>query len=167
MGEFKLPDVNFVPEIDEISITLASFKKVVEWANEYNLQSRMGADDQNGDSIPARYLGKNRYWIQESEGHDPSVGTYALFSVYDMDPRAPEGRRLLIRYRLTDSRGDLVQTKAQASKHIAACRLEAERKERMAKKDPRLNREVDIHMPAIYKPEKAQKKALEAMNATD
>jgi hypothetical protein len=160
MSEFKLPDVNFVPEIDEISITLASFKKVVEWANEYNLQSRMGADDQNGDPVPPRYLGKNRYWIQEGEGHDSEVGSYALFSVYDMDPRSPDGRRLLVRYRLTDSRGNLVQTQAMAAKHIQACRLEAERKERMAKKDPRLNREVDIHLPAIFKPEKAKEKAL-------
>jgi hypothetical protein len=47
-----------------------------------------------------------------------------------------------------------------AAKHIQACRLEAERKERMAKKDPRLNREVEIHMPAIFKPEKAKEKAL-------
>ena len=160
MSEFKLPDVNFVPEIDEISITLASFKKVVEWANEYNLQSRMGADDQNGDPVPARYLGKNRYWIQEGEGYDSTVGSYALFSVYDMDPRSPECRRLLVRYRLTDSRGNLVQTQAMAAKHIQACRLEAERKERMAKKDPKLNQTVDIHLPDIFTPEKAKAKAL-------
>ena len=160
MSEFKLPDINFVPEIDEISITLASFKKVVEWANEYNLQSRMGADDPNGDPIPVRYLGKNRYWIQEGEGYDSTVGSYALFSVYDMDPRSPEGRRLLVRYRLTDSRGNLVQTQAMAAKHIQACRLEAERKERMAKKDPKLNQTVDIHLPDIFTPEKAKAKAL-------
>lgn len=167
MGEFKLPEVKFVPEVDEIPVTLAKFKDIIDWSNAYNLASRMGQNDQAGDAIPARYIGKNRYWIAESEGQDEKVGPYASFSIYDLDPRAPDGRVLLVRYRLTDSRNNLVQTQAQASKHIAAARLEAERKERMAKKDPKLNDSVDIHMPAIYTPAKAQAKALEGLNATE
>lgn len=167
MGEFELPDTKFVPEVDEISITLAKFKSIVEWVNEYNLCSKLGKNDPAGDAIPARYIGKNRYWIVESEGQDDTVGAYALFSVYDLDPRAADGRVLLVRYRLTDSRGDLVQTQAMAAKHVQAARLEAERKERMAAKNPKLTQEVNIHMPAIYTPAKAQAKALEALNGTD
>lgn len=160
MGEFKLPDTKFVPDIDEIPVTLAKLKAVIEWINDYNLASKMGRDDPAGDPIPARYIGKNRYWISEGTGIDEMVGEYPLFSVYDLDPRGTDGRVLLVRYRLTDSRGQLVQTQAMAAKHIQACRLEAERKERMAKKDPRLNQTVDIHLPAIFTPEKAKAKAL-------
>jgi hypothetical protein len=167
MSEFRLPDVKFVPEVDEIPITLAKFKSVIEWANHYNLQSKLGKNDHDGDAIPTRYIGRNRYWISESVGHDETVGDYALFSVYDLDPRAPDGRVLLVRYRLTDARGDLVQTQAQAAKHIQACRLEVERQEAMEKKDPKLNQTVNIHMPAIYKPAKAQAKALETLNGSD
>ena len=61
----------------------------------------------------------------------------------------------------------VIQTQAMAAKHIQAARLEAERKERMAKKDPALNNQVKIHMPAIYRPGKAQQKAVEALNAED
>lgn len=167
MSEFKLPDVKFVPEVDEMPITLAKFKRMIEWINEYNLASRMGANDPAGDPIPTRYIGKNRYWIIEGNGIDEKIGDYALFSLYDLDPRASDGKILLIRYRLTDSRGELVQTQAQAAKHIQAARLDAERKERMARKDPKLTNAVNIHMPAIYKPEKAQTKALEGLNETD
>ena len=167
MGEFKLPEVTFVPSIDEIPVTLAKLKEQIDWANAYNLASKLCQNDQAGDPIPARYLGKNRYWISEGEGQDNKVGPYAIFSVYDLDPRATDGKVLLVRYRLTDSRNNLVQTQAQASKHIHAARLEAERKERMARKDPRLNETVDIHMPAIYTPAKAQAKVLEGLDANE
>jgi hypothetical protein len=167
MSEFKLPQITFIPEIDEVPITLAKFKSIIDWSNEYNLASRMGQNDQAGDPVPARYVGKNRYWITEGEGQDAKVGPYAVFSVYDLDPRAADGKVLLVRYRLTDSRNNLVQTQVQASRHIQAARLEAERKERMAKKDPKLNQMVDIHMPDIYTPVKAQAKALEALNANE
>lgn len=163
MGEFKLPETKFVPEVDEISITLARFRSQIDWINEYNLCARQGKLDPAGDEIPARYIGRNRYWAIEGEGQDPTVGAYPLFSIYDLDPRAADGRVLLARYRITDSGGNLVQTRAMAAKHIQAARLEAERKERMARKDPRLNNTVDVHMPAIYRPAKAQEKALEAL----
>jgi len=167
MGEFKLPEARFVPEVDEKPITYIKLKDIIEWLAEYNLCSCIGKNDQVGDAIPARYLGHNRYWITESQGQDDAIGAYSLFSIYDLDPRSPDGRVLLIRYRLTDSRGDLVQTRAQAIKHIRAARLEAERAERMKKKDPKLTSTISIHMPAIYKPVKAQKKALEALNDAD
>lgn len=156
---FNLPESKFIPEVDELPITLAKMKKIIEWTNEYNLKCRLGAaQDADGNPIPVQYLGRNRYWISYGEGSDEAVGPYSLISVYDLDPSAIESRTLLVRYRITDSRGNLVQTAAQAQKHIRACRLEAERKEAMAKKDPKLNESVNIHMPAIYKPEKAIEK---------
>ena len=167
MGEFNLPDVKFVPEVDEIAITLAGFKKQIDWMNAYNCASRLGQNDPEGDVIPARYIGKNRYWAVEGEGIDEKVGAYPLFAIYDLDPRATDGRVLLVRYKITDSQGTTLQTRAMAAKHIRAARLEAERKERMAKKDPRLNHEVNIHMPAVYRPEKAQQKAMEALNESE
>ena len=166
-GEFNLPNIRFVPEVDEISITLAKFKKQIDWMNAYNCASRLGQNDPEGDAIPARYIGKNRYWAVEGEGIDDKVGAYPLFAIYDLDPRATDGRVLLVRYKITDSQGNAVQTQAMAAKHIHAARLEAERKERMAKKDPKLNLNVNIHMPAIYRPDKAQKKALEALNGSE
>jgi hypothetical protein len=161
MSEFKLPEIRFIPDVDEMPITLENLKAQIEWINSYNLQSRLGADDPNGDPVPVRYIGKNRYWIHESEGVDPTVGSYAQFSVYDLDPRAPDGRRLLVRYKLTDEEGNIVQTVAMARKHIEAARLEAERSEAMKRKDPKLNETVKIHMPAIYTPEEAIKKAMQ------
>lgn len=159
MDVFGLSENRFVPEVDELNITLYRLKQVIEWTNEYNYLCRMGAArDQNDDPIPVQYIGKNRYWMNTGEGQDDKVGPYSLISVYDLDPTAPEGRRLLVRYRLTDARGKLVQTMAQAEKHIIACRLEAERKERMAKKNPRLNTTIDIHLPQIYSPAKAASK---------
>ena len=166
MGEFQLPDVRFIPGIDEIGITLSKLKNAIEWCNEYNLASRMGGLDQAGDTIPDRYLGKNRYWISESEGLDPAIGSYPLFCVYDLDPRQPD-KILLIRYRIVDPQGNLVQTQAMAAKHIQAARLEAERKERMAKKDPALNNAIKVKMPDIFRPVKAVKKALEALNGSE
>ena len=167
LGEFKLPDVRYIPDIDEVPITLARFKQQIEWINEYNLAARMGGLDPAGDNIPARYIGKNRYWANESEGRDEAVGPYPVFCIYDLDPRAAEGRILLVKYKIVDPQGEPVQTQAMAAKHIQAARLEAERKERMERKNPALNNQVKIHMPAIYRPEKAQKKAVEALNADD
>ncbi len=167
LGEFQLPDVKYIPEIDEVPITLARFKQQIEWINEYNLAARLGRLDPAGDPIPARYIGKNRYWAVEGEGRNDKVGSYPMFIIYDMDPRATDGKLLLIRYKIVDPQGQPVQTQAMAAKHIQAARLEAERKERMARKNPALNNQVKIHMPAIYRPEKAQKKAVEALNAED
>jgi len=167
LGEFKLPDVRYIPDIDEVPITLARFKQQIEWINEYNLGARLGRLDPSGDPIPARYIGKNRYWIDEGEGRDEKVGAYPLFVVYDLDPRATDGRLMLIRYKIVDPQGKPVQTQAMAAKHIQAARLEAERKERMEKKNPALNNVVKIHMPAIYRPDKAQQKAVEALNESD
>lgn len=156
---FNLPETKFVPDVDEKPITLAKMKKIIEWTNEYNLKCRLGAaQDDDGNPIPAQYLGRNRYWMSYGEGQDEAVGPYSMISVYDLNPSAPDSRTLLVRYRITDSRGNLVQTAAQAAKHIQACRLEAERKEAMARKDPKLNESVNIHMPAIYKPVKAIQK---------
>lgn len=167
MGEFNLPNIKFVPEVDEIAVTLAKFKKQIDWMNSYNCASRLGQNDPEGDAIPARYIGKNRYWAVEGEGIDEKVGAYPLFAIYDLDPRAPGGQVLLVRYKITDSQGSLLQTQAMAAKHIQAARLEAERKERMARKDPKLNFGVSIHMPAVYRPGKAQQKALEALNESE
>jgi hypothetical protein len=167
MGEFRLPDVRFVPEIDVVGITLSNLKAQIEWINEYNLAARMGGLDPAGDPIPARYIGKNRYWMSEGEGRDNTVGSYPLFTLYDLDPRATDGKTLLITYKLVDPHGELVQTQKMAAKHIQAARLEAEREERMKKKDPKLNNTVSLHMPAIYRPAKAQTKALEALNESD
>ena len=160
MSEFKIPEVRYIPEVDEVPITLTSLKAQIEWINAYNLQCRLGADDLNGDEIPIRYISRNRYWIHESEGIDATVGPYVQFSVYDLDPRSPDGRRLLIRYKLTDENGNIVQTVAMARKHIEAARLEATRAELMAKKDPKLNNVVKIHMPEVFAPEEAMQRAV-------
>ena len=164
MSEFHLKEVKFVPEIEETPITLAKFKKQIEWINGYNLAARLGKLDPDGDVIPVRYIGKNRYWVVEGEGSYSIVGAYPLFAVYDLDPTSQDGRVLLVRYKITDNQGHLLQTQAMAAKHIRAARLEAERQERMAKKDPKLNNTVNIHMPAVYRPAKAQEKALGALN---
>ena len=79
LGEFKLPDVRYIPDIDEVPITLARFKQQIEWINEYNLAARMGGLDPAGDNIPARYIGKNRYWANESEGRDEVMGPYPVW----------------------------------------------------------------------------------------
>jgi hypothetical protein len=90
-----------------------------------------------------------------------------MFHVYDLDPRTTDGKALLIRYKIVDPQGNSVQTQAMAAKHVRAARLEAERKERMAKKDPKLNNEVKFKMPDIFRPAKAIKKALEALNESE
>jgi hypothetical protein len=155
---FNFPETKFCPEVDEVLITLAKLKKIVEWSNAYNLKCRLGAaKDDDGNPIPLNYMGHNRYWISMGEGTDETVGPYSLVSVYDLNPSETDTRTLLVRYKITDSQGGIVQTEAQAAKHIRACRLEAERKEAMAKKDPKLNESVNIHMPAIYRPERASK----------
>lgn len=166
MGEFKLPDVKFVPEIDIVGITLSRLKKQIEWCNEYNLAARMGGLDPSGDPIPDRYIGKNRYWITEGEGLDQEIGSYPMFLIYDLDPRALDGRALIVRYKIVDPQGNPVQTQKMAAKHIQAARLEAERKERMAKKNPALNNAIKVKMPDIFRPVKAAKKALEALNGS-
>ena len=76
MSEFHLKEVKFVPEIEEIPITLAKFKKQIEWFNDYNMAARLGKLDPDGDAIPVRYIGKNRYWVVEGEGSDSIVGAY-------------------------------------------------------------------------------------------
>lgn len=157
---FGLPDIRFVPEVDELPVTLSKMKKIIEWINDYNLQCRLGAKyDKSGDEIPVQYVGRNRYWIHQVEGRDETIGEHTLFAVYELDPSTDEKRILLCRYVLVDSRGDFVQTAAQARKHLIASRLDAERKERMAKADPKLTDTIKIHMPSIYKPSKAIEKA--------
>jgi hypothetical protein len=156
---FNLPEAKYVPEVDEVPITLAKLKKIIEWCNAYNLKCKLGAaQDDDGNAIPLNYVGRNRYWLSMGEGQDEAVGPYSMVSLYDLNPSASDSRTLLVRYRITDSRGDIVQTAAQAAKHIHACRLEAERKEAMARKDPKLNETVNIHMPSVYKPSKAIEK---------
>src|SRR5574344_908340 len=105
LGEYKLPDVRYIAEIDEVAITLGRFKQQIEWLNEYNLAARLGWLDPAGDPIPARDIGKNRYWVDESEGRDDKVGAYPLFVVYDLDPRATDGRIMLVRYKIVDPQG--------------------------------------------------------------
>jgi hypothetical protein len=153
---FNLIEAKYVPEVDEVPITLAKFKKIIEWSNAYNLSCRLGAaNDSEGAAIPVIYLGRNRYWLSLGEGNDEIIGPYSQVSVYDLAPNGIDSGTLLVRYKITDSRGNIVQTAAQAAKHIHACRLEAERKEAMAKKDPKLNEQVAIHMSAVYTPTKA------------
>jgi hypothetical protein len=152
---FNLPEVTTIPGTDEVPVTLAKFKKICEWTNDHNLQCKLGAEtDNDGSPIPVYCVGKNHYWLSYGEGQDDAIGPYILISVYDVH-EGMEKKVLLKRYRITDSRGNIVQTADMAQKHIRACRLEAERKEAMARKDPKLNEAVNIHMPAIYKPEKA------------
>lgn len=167
---FNLPETRYIPEVDEVSITLARLKTIIAWTNSYNLQCKLGAaKDENGDPIPIQYVGRNRYWMSYAEGYDEVAGPYSLVVVYDLDPSLPDGRTLLVRYKITDSRGNIVQTAAQAQKHMIACQLEADRQEQMKKKDPRLTSSIDIHMPAIYSAKKAMeqlKKTLEKLRGS-
>ena len=97
---------------------------------------------------------------------DQEIGSYPMFLVYDLDPRATDGRALIVRYKIVDPQGNQVQTQKMAAKHIQSARLEAERKERMAKKNPALNNTIKVKMPDIFRPARAVKKALEALNGS-
>jgi len=161
--DFELPDVKFVPEIDEIPINPYRLKKIIADCEEYNSDCRLFKKfDSTGGEIPARYRGRNRYWLTAGEGHHKIYGLYTIISLYDLNPESPDGRILICRYRperpaqKTTTGQELpavpLQTLAQAEKAIKAAQLEAERRERMAKKDSKLVNEIKIKIPTLMAP---------------
>lgn len=171
--DFGLNQIKFVPEIDEIPINPYRLKKIIEDCNEYNTDSKLGKKfDSTGGEIPERYRGRNRYWLTAGEGHHEIHGDYPLISLYDMDPESPDGRVLICRYRpersaqKTKSGEELpavpLQTVAQAEKSLRAARLEAERRERMARKDPKLVQDIKIKIPTLMAPSAARRRINDA-----
>lgn len=161
--DFGLKDTKFVPEIDEIPINPYRLKKIIADCEEYNSDCRLYKKyDSTGGEIPARYRGRNRYWMTAGEGHHEIHGDYPLIALYDLDPESPDGRILICRYRperpaqKTTTGQELpavpLQTLAQAEKSIRAAQLEAERRERMAKKDSKLVQEIKIKIPTMMAP---------------
>jgi hypothetical protein len=171
--DFGLKDVKFIPEIDEIPINPNRLKKIIEDCVEYNLASRQYKKyDSSGGEIPERYRGRNRYWLTAGEGHHELYGDYPIISLYDLDPEALDGRVLICKYRperpaqKTTTGEELhavpLQTLAQAEKQIRAAQLEAERQERMAKKDSKLVSEIKIKIPTMMAPTAARRRISES-----
>lgn len=170
MVKFELPDRKIIPEVDEVPINPYRLKKVIEDCENYNKDSRLWKqyESDTGEEIPEKYRGRNRYWATPGEGNDDKVGTYTIISIYDLDPSAEDGRILICKYRperaaYRTSKGEEIdatplQTMQQAEKHIRACQLDAERQERMAKKDPKLVSELKVHMPLMMAPDAARKR---------
>ena len=167
--DFGLKNSKFVPEIDEVPINPHRLREIIEELEQYNLACRLYRKyDAVGDEIPAKYRGRNRYWVTTSDGHDEVHGDYPLISIYDQDPESPEHRVLICRYRperpamKTTTGKDLpavpLQTVAQAEKQIRAAQLEAERQERMRKKDPRLTTDLKIKIPTLMAPAAARRR---------
>lgn len=162
-------NTKYVPEVDEVPINPYRLREIIQEIAEYNLACRLYEKyDSTGGEIPAKYRGRNRYWVTTSEGHHEIHGDYPLISVYDLDPESPEGRLLICRYRperpamKTNSGKELpavpLQTLAQAEKQIKAAQLEAERQERMRKKDPRLANDIKIKIPTLMAPLAARRR---------
>lgn len=172
MVDFELPERSFVPEVDEIRINPYRLKQILEDIESYNKDSRMGLSrttDGTDSEIPIKYRGRNRYWTPKtpSTGNHKVYGEYPVICIYDMDPEAIDGRILIAKYvpyraAYKDSKGNEIeavplQTVKQAEKSILAARLEAERQERMAKKDSRLVSEVKVQMPLLMAPNAARR----------
>jgi hypothetical protein len=169
MVKFDLPERKFVPDVDEIGINPHRLKQIIEDAEAYNKDCRLWKkyESDTGEEIPEKYRGRNRYWITAGEGQNDKIGVYTVISVYDLDPSDPDGRVLIAKYRperaaYRASNGNEIdatplQTLAQAEKHLKACKLEAERQERMAKKDPKLTSSIKAHIPLLYSPNTARK----------
>lgn len=173
MVEFDLPERSFVPEVDEIRINPYRLKQILEDMESYNKDSRLGLSrttDGTDSEIPLKYRGRNRYWTPRTPGtgHHEVHGEYPVICIYDMDPEAIDGRILIARYvpyraAYKDSKGNEVdavplQTVKQAEKSILAARLEAERQERMGKKDSKLVSEVQVNMPTLMSPNAARRR---------
>jgi len=164
--KFDLPEVKFNPEIDEVPINPYRLKKIIEDVNLYNKDSRLWKQyEAGGEEIPMQYRGRNRYWLTVGEGQDAKYGPYTVVSLYDLDPQE---KTLICKYKivreatktLTGKELEEVplQTLAQAEKYVKAARLEAERQERMAKKDPKLTSEIKAHIPLMMAPDAARKR---------
>jgi hypothetical protein len=160
-----LVETKSIPEIVEIPITGGRARLMIEELEDYNSDSRQwkAYTTRTGDEIPQKYRGRNRYWVQPGEGVDSSIGNYPTLSVYDLDPEAEEGKVLIARYRITDTEGNTLQTLPQIEKHVKAARLDAERKERAARADPRLQESLKVHLPTFYRPETGRKKLDESL----
>jgi hypothetical protein len=160
-----LPERSFIPELDEIPITPGKIKKVIEELENYNRACRLWyATDDAGNSIPERYRGRNRYHESTGEGLDDQIGAYTVLSIYDLDPESASKKVLIARYRIANSDGSHLQTKAQAEKHIKAARLNAEREERQIRKDPALQAEIKVKLPTFYSPEVVRRKINAELN---
>jgi hypothetical protein len=168
MVDFEIPDRSIVPEVDEIDINPHRLQKIMEETENYNSYSRQSAAyDDFKTPIPERFWGRNRYRIVVSEGQDATYGPYSIVSIYELIPGMKEGL-LIAKYRPTraaykDSKGSEIgavplQTVEQADRHALACRMNAEREERMARKDPKLTASVAIHMPILMAPDAARKR---------
>ncbi len=173
MVEFELPERSFVPEVDEIRINPYRLKLILEDMEAYNKDSRLGLSrttDGTDTEIPLKYRGRNRYWTPKTPGtgHHEVHGEYPIVAIYDMDPEAIDGRILIAKYvpyraAYKDCQGNEIeavplQTVRQAEKSILAARLEAERQERMGKKDSKLVSEVRVNMPTLMSPNAARRR---------
>jgi len=156
--DFGLPERRFVPEIDEVPINPFRMKLLIEELETYNLACRQWKKYYEGEEIPEKYRGRNRYWASPADGNDAEHGPYTIIWIYDLDPSALDGRALIAKYKIARYDGAPLQTLQQAEKHVRAAQLDAERKERQAKKDPRLNNELKVHMPLMYSPTAARRK---------
>lgn len=167
--DFGLRDTKYVPEIDEVPINPLRLREILEELEQYNAACRLYRKyDAVGDEIPSKYRGRNRYWATAGEGHHETYGDYPLISIYDLDPESLDGRVLICRYRperaaqkTTDGKelpAVPLQTLAQAEKQIIAARLEAERQERMKRKDSRLTTDIKIKIPTLLAPTAARRR---------
>lgn len=167
--DFGLKNSKFVPEIDEVPINPLRLREILEELEQYNSACRLYRKyDAVGEEIPAKYRGNNRYWATVGEGHHETYGEYPLISIYDLDPEALDGRVLICRYRperaaqKTKDGKELpavpLQTIAQAEKQIKAARLEAERQERMKRKDTRLTTDIKVKIPTLLAPTAARRR---------
>ena len=158
MVDFNFPEARFNPELVEIPASMDEIKAIIEDCEDYNRDSRLWKiRDEYGNEIPMKYRGRNRYWITKGETEDTVHGPYTNIQIYDLDPEAKDHRRLIAKYKIVSEDGTVMQTIEQAERHVMAARLEAERVERMALKDPKLNSSINIHMPLLYHPDEARK----------
>lgn len=146
-------DDEYIPEIKPQPITEANYKTMILEHELYNKDCRLfKAFTEDGEEIPLKYRGANRYWKTEGVMLDPVIGEHTLYFIYELDPEEPGGRVLLAVYYITNEAGEKLQDMSQIQKHTKAARMEAERQERMSRKYPELVSKIDTKLPQLMTP---------------
>jgi hypothetical protein len=146
------------PDRQITGITPDNLKVVLEELEAYNLQCRLFRKyDQYQKEIPIQYRGINRYWWQDFQESTNEKGEVEhILAIYDNNPEFAT-KTLLVRYRIEDENGMPMTTIATAEKHIQAARLEYDRQQRMAAKNPTLSDSPKITMPVFHTPTEARR----------
>jgi hypothetical protein len=146
------------PEYQVTGITPDALLEMLQELEKYNLRCAQGRKyDQYEVEIPIKYRGIRKYWWPKDfqEVTDEKGLITHVLPIYDNDPEF-DNKILLIRYQIQDEDGTPMQTLAAAEKHIRAARLESERQEMMAQKNPALNEAPKIILPEFHRPEDAR-----------